>query len=181
MGADLIVYIVKGPRQLIANGVESDIQQAKEAVIDRAMDIFIERLRTLCFCVWKADGRDEAEFSETTFLRCDELCDKVAEVLAVECDSVIDFSELLTDFAASTSRKEVCLAYCELWQEALDDLLSLWQDGYRDSSFREDPDDPTQLILVAGEMSWGDTPQGGGYIALAVAFVLCLTDSLGIR
>ena len=37
---------------------------------------------------------------------------------------------------------------------------------YRDSAVRTNPDNPKEIIICCGELSWGDEPVGAGYNAL---------------
>lgn len=66
--------------------------------------------------------------------------------------------------------------------EFVDSFIETWDNcDCRDMSFRTDPDDENQKIVVAGELSWGDTPEGEGYTALNTATVLGLMLIFGIR
>jgi hypothetical protein len=51
----------------------------------------------------------------------------------------------------------------------------------RDTCSRQDPDDKRQKLVYAGEMSWGDEPQGYGYQKLKQAFAWGYAEALGIR
>jgi hypothetical protein len=51
----------------------------------------------------------------------------------------------------------------------------------RDTCSRTDPDDPRQKLVYAGEMSWGDEPQGLGYQMLKKAFAWGFAKALGVR
>jgi hypothetical protein len=53
--------------------------------------------------------------------------------------------------------------------------------GGRDTCCRRDPDDNRQQLVYAGEMSWGDEPQGQGYKKLKQAFAWGYAEALGIR
>lgn len=69
-------------------------------------------------------------------------------------------------------------------QGALRDFLKLWNEGgYRDCETRcvERPGVPTERILVAGDMSWGDEPDGAAYQAIKAALALGITDALGVH
>lgn len=46
------------------------------------------------------------------------------------------------------------------------ELVSDWPPCYSDSALRPDPNDAAKIIAVAGELGWGDTPDGAGYHAL---------------
>ena len=51
----------------------------------------------------------------------------------------------------------------------------------RDTCSRQDPDDARQKLVYAGEMSWGDDPDGHGYRMLQRAFAWGFAEALGIR
>lgn len=51
----------------------------------------------------------------------------------------------------------------------------------RDICMRDDPDDPRQRLVFAGEMSWGDEPCGYGYRRLKQALAWGFAKALGIR
>lgn len=61
------------------------------------------------------------------------------------------------------------------------DLYEAWAENFRDVNGRYDPDDENQKILVAGELSWGDEPEGAGYQALKNAERCGLFEFFGIR
>lgn len=66
--------------------------------------------------------------------------------------------------------------------EVLASLISVWEEhGDRDLAVRFDPDDEDRQIVFAGEMSWGDEPDGSAYRALREADQLGLLEIFGIR
>jgi hypothetical protein len=66
-------------------------------------------------------------------------------------------------------------------EEIVDELFAAWNGDYRDTSHRPDPDDKNQRFVVAGEMSWGDEPSGGGYQGLKMAEKVGLFEFFGLR
>lgn len=60
-------------------------------------------------------------------------------------------------------------------------MKDLWEDGSRDCRSRPDPQNPRQVIMFCGEMSWGDDPDGFGYQTLSMADKTGLLDLLRIR
>jgi hypothetical protein len=66
-------------------------------------------------------------------------------------------------------------------EEVVDNLYCAWGAGFRDCNARTDPDDDKQAIVVAGDMSWGDEPDGGGYQAFKYASMVGLFEFFGIR
>lgn len=62
------------------------------------------------------------------------------------------------------------------------EFVAWWsRPGTRDTARRQDPDDPGQVLLYAGDMSWGDEPEGGGYRMLKQAYTWGYVEALGIR
>ena len=51
----------------------------------------------------------------------------------------------------------------------------------RDTCSRQDPDDPRQKLVYAGDMSWGDEPDGYGYQKLKQAIAWGYAEALGVR
>jgi len=61
------------------------------------------------------------------------------------------------------------------------DFVAAWNDGrFRDMSYRIDPLHPRRKVVVAGEMSWGDEPEGSGYQMFKKAFGLTIAQRLGV-
>lgn len=67
-------------------------------------------------------------------------------------------------------------------EEIVAEFVQFWtlQDA-RDLTSRNDPDDPSQQLLFAGELSWGDAPEGYAYTQLQLGLLLGLWDVFGIR
>lgn len=65
---------------------------------------------------------------------------------------------------------------------AICEFVAWWAttDG-RDTCSRQDPDDARQKLVYAGEMSWGDEPEGYGYRMLKQAFAWGFAKALGVR
>lgn len=60
-----------------------------------------------------------------------------------------------------------------------EDFIANWPDFGRDTNVRYLNED--EVICVAGDMSWGDTPDGTGYTTLNYVYNLKLDDILGLR
>jgi len=61
------------------------------------------------------------------------------------------------------------------------DFVAAWNNGcFRDLSYRVDPLHPRRKAVVAGELSWGDEPEGAGYQFLKKAFGLTIAQRLGV-
>ena len=62
------------------------------------------------------------------------------------------------------------------------DMADFWHSpGYRDVCIVIDPDDMKQHIMFAGDMSWGDEPEGGGYRELNRIYWLGVAKILGLK
>lgn len=67
-------------------------------------------------------------------------------------------------------------------KQVLKDLLNVWEGGPRDVSTREVTLKGTKYrIVVAGDMSWGDLPDGDGFLTLRDADRLGMLDRLGLK
>jgi len=60
-------------------------------------------------------------------------------------------------------------------------LVAEWPPEYRDCYGRTDPDDKDVLTVFAGDFSWGDEPEGMGYLALKNICNSGISEELGIR
>ena len=56
-----------------------------------------------------------------------------------------------------------------------------WPPDYRDVSARGNPDNPKEVIICAGELSWGDEPQGRGFQTLKTILNSGVSNELGLR
>lgn len=61
------------------------------------------------------------------------------------------------------------------------DFIEFWANGARDANSRTDPDDPTQLLVFAGEGTWGGEPEGYGYKLIRDAERCGILAAFGIR
>lgn len=51
----------------------------------------------------------------------------------------------------------------------------------RDTASRDDVDHPSRYLCFAGEMTWGDSPDGFGYRCMQIIYAADLTGPLDIR
>ena len=56
-----------------------------------------------------------------------------------------------------------------------------WPPTFRDSSYVQDPDDHEQLLVFAGELSWGNEPEGGGFTTLKMLALTGIGAAVGIQ
>jgi hypothetical protein len=86
-----------------------------------------------------------------------------------DIDSHVDFQSFLEFMAGMDADK------------ALQSFLDAWDGSCgRDVGFRSDPDDSTKRLWVAGDMSWGNEPDGFGFQAAKEALMLGMLEPLGV-
>lgn len=61
------------------------------------------------------------------------------------------------------------------------DMFEAWPPDARDCASRADPDDPKQVLVFAGRETWGDEPDGSGYLYLKELLSLGVAETFGIR
>ena len=143
MGADLICFIVKGPKTL---------PEDRNPVIAKAA-------ATMRLFNGMAKGADRLPTSEElVYLKAHP-----------QFDVMYDIPEYPTTGVQRAAKSIVKRFYH--W----------WEHGARDTSSRVDPDDLNSLIVVAGDQTWGDTPDGVGYELLNEVKKLDLFEVLGLR
>jgi hypothetical protein len=106
-----------------------------------------------------------------------------AHVEEVEIDGAVpDMPDTEIMFAGDTSEVNDYIFLLEKNPaEIHKDFLDLWNDGFaRDASSRF-IDNDSRRILVAGELSWGDEPDGHGYQTIKAALYLGILDAYGIE
>lgn len=157
MGADLIVYIAVGPKHL-------DIHESKkkEAIENaKAISEFASR--------WAAaeDVNDQEMDSFNPDTALAEMKSRGLYVDDAAWSELDDVRDLIGMDAEAFVEKFI------FW----------WNDdkvNSRDVSWREMPDDPNTNIVVAGEMTWGESPSGDGWQMLNRAGNLGLLHHFGI-
>lgn len=162
MGADLIVFIAKGPVKFTKANIKKAEAYA-EKVIDYASGIY-EALS-------KEDNEENLTPKEQ------ELVDNgLSHTLMQGFNDQEQYSSAreairyLENIAASTAKEEV------------EKFVSWWTScSGRDTSGRPDPDDKKQQIVVCGDMSWGDAPEGLGYTTMNRAYWFNIPQNLGVR
>lgn len=138
MGADLLAYVLVGPRNLDKGLGDSAVSAAQERI-----DLCIK---------WAGEEK---------------------EGMPKEVNEQFNAWELWDDWDVD----DVASLDAE---ESVKEFMELWNGNYRDAASREDPNDPTRQITVAGEMSWGDEPEGA-YQICKNAVRLGVTDVFEVR
>jgi hypothetical protein len=142
MGADLIGFLVKGPRELdrdrfeLARGIAANV--VGQATIAYELELADEPVE-----------REDFDALDNTFIDLEYDLERIRG---------LDPEDLLKA------------------------LVSVWEEhDARDLVTRTDPDDEDQRIVFAGEMSWGDDPEGFAYQTIRDADKLGMLDVFGIR
>lgn len=185
-GPDLICYIALGPSRI-------DLDEAAKATVTREVREYLDQ------CVSAA---------ERHLLGEPEVPDPRPGPIQARCSVSLRLEPSLTVLPEEVTSLEGLRAHPE-YQDLIHDTLcdcdheveaeyafkkpeelageveafvKGWNDGcFRDLSRREDPDSPGRKIVVAGELSWGDEPDGLGYQMLKKAFGLNIAQSLGVK
>lgn len=175
MGADLITYLLKGPAK---------ITQAKRKAALKAIDIFLAAGADLVSAydtikLFERKDKGWEEITEKDLKRCEtvieELTNTRGSVLADFCE---DHGEHL-DTIVDSFRDDMESFNPE---EFVDEFISWWEKGGgRDTNSRPDPDDMKKRIVVCGDMSWGDAPEGYGYTLCRKAYWFNIPQVLGIH
>jgi len=152
MGANLIGYLVKGPRTL-------DVSKQDKAV-DRV-------LRVLEVCKKYNDWAENPDNigEEYDFSELDGLVD------LADAEEVFDLADIVIGFPATKESAE----------KIVNDLIYNWPPRARDVVCKIDPDDENQVIVFCGDMSWGDEPEGIGYQMLKDGFMFGVWSLFGVR
>ena len=142
MGADLIAYILVGPKTISKARIKRAIKPMEE---------WAKKHMNTAVCAYCGEVQDPADLEKDA---AGELI--LADVDCTECGScdLVAVSSKYPDMA--TIARE------------LSSIVAKWHDapGCRDSAVRTNPDNPKEIIICCGELSWGDEPGGAGYQAL---------------
>lgn len=167
MGADLICYIAKGPRQPTGSQ-----RRAARRWLDR---------------VWPRIKEVHDQMYEEDAVMQSAALDRLRAMR--RADSAARRPVTVAGHADDLDVAGVVASYAWLREQQVDSparflaaFLEFWQEGApRDTAKRDDPDDSDQQIVIAGEPSWGDEPSGYGYQMLKASNLLGVTPLLGIR
>ena len=186
MGADLICYIALGPARIDLDeskraGIAKQVREYLDACIAAAEQVLlgrddvpdprptpVEARRSVTFCLGPPEWKDH-QFSSVEDLRLHpEYHDLVQKVLS-DCGHGVEAGHVFTGTADNLAKE-------------VQAFVTAWNEGrFRDLSSRPDPRDPAWKIVVAGERSWGDEPDGLGFQMLKKAFGLTIAQLLGVK
>lgn len=147
MGADLIGYLVKGPRKIS----EAKWRKAEKEMLQR-MELMWTTHKLIC-----PDCGKEIDITDPDAVDwgCPH-CDSDAPRVLMDIDDREAFDSFMKD-------------------------MKKWPPQCRDTAMRGDPDDDKQVLLFAGEMSWGDEPCGYGFDYLKKLTRSGLGELVGVR
>jgi hypothetical protein len=187
MGADLICYIAFGPARLRPSDrriaevgrqtrmyLYACITAAERLILGEkeVPDPFkgqLESHRGLTLRLGSAMPDDMPRFTRLDDLRAHAQYEDLVRGILVDCGR---------DVAAD----HVFDAEPETLVQIVKEFVEAWNDGLgRDGSSRIDPRDRRRKVVVAGELSWGDEPEGTGYQTLKKAFGLMIAQRLGVK
>jgi hypothetical protein len=121
---------------------------------------------------------DEATI-QLAIARAQSMLDQIAAWKRVETDDereafAVQYNINHEDFDDHSSSQMASLTG-KTAPELVKDFLEFWPgEDCRDACVRPDPDSPSKVIIFAGEMSWGDEPQGEAFEQLQRAELLGL-------
>ena len=143
MGADLIGYFAKGPRNLPNGAIPAAIAEAERrlAWLRRAKPLIdaedhARLIKLLADCPWLVPGQKPCKETDIDF-----------EQLQSEIDHLLDTAGA-GDVSSLTGEKIVKA------------FIDSWPPIFRDAAHVVDPDIPDKLIVFAGERTWGDPSRG---------------------
>ena len=187
MGADLICYIAFGPKRIRVSNrrttrIAQKVRQYLDACVAAAEDVLLGKddvpeprkrpvaaKRSITLRLPVAETDPIPQFTCLEEIRSHpEYRDLVQRVLA-DCGHEVESNHVFAGAPQDLA-------------EEIHEFVAGWNDGcFRDIAFRDDPKGPARKVVVAGELSWGDEPGGGGYQMLKKAFGLGIAQGLGVK
>jgi hypothetical protein len=165
MGADLIVFIAKGPQKFQKRAIERTVRHAKQ--IQKKASKLYELLEE----EEAAPEEKKGPFTEKTEKLFKDRAFSGAKC-QVSIDSLSEFHEY--GYLVQMAEEDI--------EERVKEFVEWWYscEG-RDTCGRTDPDDKRKKIVVCGDMSGGDTPDGYGYSLMDRAYWFEIPETLGVR
>lgn len=121
------------------------------------------------------------KISDESIQRAAEKIMKIKDILQVcqNCNDPLD-EDCVCDGCGSISENYLNIKTIEDAIFRVKDIIENWPPGYRDCCVRGDPLRSDYSIVFAGEMSWGDSPGGRGFLTLERIYMSGLMDELAI-
>jgi len=186
MGADLICYIALGPKKISlgdhkVNQVARQVREYLDGCIADAERLLLgqkdvpdprkkpvdaKRSITLRLAPPTSDTTPRFGFIED--LRSHPEYQDLVRRMLDDCDREVESEHVFGNTVEDLARE-------------VRDFVDGWNNGsFRDLSYRVDPLHPRRKVVVAGERSWGEEPEGAGYQMLKKAFSLTIAQRLGV-
>ncbi len=157
MGAELLGWLAKGPLKLRVS------RSHKRQIVHQLSQIANW---------WRSMGDDaETDYAE----RVSESPIPMAQSLIDDESSFQRLIEWLTETEGDESRTPK-----QLLSSRLNELLD-WPPHHGTAAWTQDPDDPSQVIVFAGEMTDGDLPETSGYVQLQLLALTGVGALVGIK
>ena len=185
MGADLVSYIAFGPKTIRLNNRRKAAVVRKtlaylDSCVNAAEQLLLGRkkvpaprsssVQAKCHQTLRLGGPpDLPTFKNVEELRAQMRYGNLVQQALDACGYEVESKHVFI-----TTRKElakIVKGFVDAWNKP----------NYRDMASRLDPDDRMRTVVVAGELSWGDEPEGKGYQLLKQAFGLGIAQSLGVK
>ena len=187
MGADLICYIAFGPEQIRLDKrrttqIARQVRMYLDACVEAAEQVLLGRKdvsnprkspvaakRSVTLCLELQEKPPLPKFNSAEQLRASPDYQSLIQDVLNHCDHAVESRYV---FAGTPQSLAV----------EIQEFADGWNKGcFRDMAARQDPDNPARQIVVAGDMSWGDEPDGLGYQLLKKAFGLGIAQLLGVQ
>jgi len=176
MGADLIGYFAVGPRELDLSRIETAITEA-----DRRLNW----LREICNLLNGPQPYDNVRLcsllAESPNLTAGERNTESDEIDLHQLTIELNRLEGMIDDLDTLTGEEAVNRFLLGGRTTRPPASREWHPMFRDSAVITDPAFPGRVIVFAGERTWGDTPDGGGFRYLAEAGHLGITASFRIH
>ena len=186
MGADLIIYIAFGPKRIRVNDrkttqVAQQVRQYLDACIAAAEQVLlgkkdvpeprkrpVEAKRSITLHLEIEETEPIPRFTSLEEIRSHPEYRSMVQRVLADCGHEVESDHVFTGTPQDLAKQ-------------IQEFVAGWNDGqFRDLSYRDDPEKPGRKVVVAGELSWGDEPDGRGYQMLKKAFGLGIAERLGV-
>ena len=187
MGADLICYIALGPRRIDIDEskgirVAEQVREYLDACIAAAEQLLlgqeqvpdprpapVEAKRSITLCLEPSVKEQPQVFRSLEQLRSHPDYQDFVRSVLTNCGHDVEAEHAFAGTPADPAAE-------------VQAFVAEWNEGcFRDLATRDDPDSPGRKVVVAGELSWGDEPDGRGYQMLKKAFGLGIAQRLGVK
>ena len=186
MGADLICFIALGPRKISLSDrkvkkVARQVREYLDGCITAAEQLLMGKKNVPD--PWKKPMDAKRSLTLRLISSTDDNVPKFSSI--EDLRSHPEFQALvrrtLEDCGRDVEAEHVFGSTLKDLTKEVRGFVAAWNDGcFRDMSYRIDPLRPRRKVVVAGELSWGDEPDGAGYQMFKKAFGLTIAQRLGV-